>query len=93
MTKPINIPENTVPSIQSIIEEYEKQGKKLTQTEAERIREQIKNDIASGCLDARNDYSDDTLSKVNGGVGGAPIPTLGVDTSKKNYTSLDYKHR
>ncbi len=70
-----NTPEKAVPSIQSIIKEYKKQGKELTEKEAESIREQIKKDMASGRLDARNDFEEESLGRVYGGSGGCPIPT------------------
>ena len=72
--------EENLPSIETIIAEYKKQGKELTESEAGQIRDRIKEDIGAGHLDAmENLISDDNLEAVAGGrvgcIGGVPTPT------------------
>ena len=68
-----------LPSLESIREEYRAQGRALTAAEAEAIREQIREGLASGHLDAMgNLLGDDALEKVSGG-GLAPTPTVAPD--------------
>ena len=68
--------EEHLPDVDSIMEEYQKQGKALTREEAESIRETIRSDMEAGHIDAREDFvGDELLEKVAGGVGGSPLPT------------------
>ena len=72
--------EENLPSIETIIAEYKKQGKELNESEAEQIRDRIKEDLGAGHLDAmENLISDDNLEAVAGGFsgcwGGCPPPT------------------
>ncbi len=76
--------EENLPSIETIIAEYKKQGKELNESEAEQIRDRIKEDLGAGHLDAmENLISDDNLEAVAGGgrpgcIGGVPTPTIMV---------------
>ena len=75
-TEKNRIIENHLPSIQSIIEEYQAQGKTLTLKEAEQIREEIRKDMTPEDIDAmENILEDDVLEQIAGGAGGSPIPT------------------
>lgn len=79
--------EENFPSIETIIAEYKKQGKELTESEAEQIRNRIKDDM-------EKQINGDTLETVAGGVGGSPFPTqipcLSVyDTKSLSYISRD----
>ena len=68
--------EEILPSLPSILEEYRRQGRELTEAEAEAIREQMRQDMAAGHIDARGDMlGDDSLEKVAGGGGGNAHPT------------------
>jgi F0F1-type ATP synthase membrane subunit b/b' len=71
--------ESRLPTQGSIMEEYKKQGRELTEAEAEKIREQLRQEIAQGHVDARDDVlGDDVLETVAGGLGEgsvAPKPT------------------
>ena len=65
--------EELLPSLSSIQAEYLSQGRALTEAEAEAIREQMRQDMAAGQMDARNDITEDSLlDQVSGGSGGAP---------------------
>ena len=66
-----------IPSVESIMEEYKKQGKTLTVEEAKKVREEIQKDLESGHIDARGEIflSDETVEKVAGGIGGCPEPS------------------
>ena len=65
--------EALLPSLSSIQAEYLSQGRALTEAEAEAIREQMRQDMAAGQMDARNDITEDSLlDQVSGGSGGAP---------------------
>ncbi len=67
-----NIVEEHLPSLQSIKEEYQAQGKTLTDQEAEQIRGEIRKDMMSGDI---NLLREDILETVAGGFGGCPPPT------------------
>ena len=68
--------EEHLPDVDSIMEEYQKQGKTLSREEAENIRETIRCDMEAGHIDAREDFvGDELMEKVAGGAGGAPLPT------------------
>ena len=68
--------EEHLPSIQSIIDEYKEQGQALTAEEANEIREQIREGLSTGHLDAMETVlGDDALDKAAGGLG-QPTPTL-----------------
>ena len=82
-----------IPSVESIMEEYKKQGKTLTVEEAKKVREEIQKDLESGHIDARGEIllSDEPLEKVAGGFGGSPGPTWlmggrGGQTGNLSYT-------
>ncbi len=66
----------TLPSAESIIAEYKKQGKQITRKEALSLLEQIKKDVSSGHLDAMENLVDENkLEGVSAGI--APFPTRG----------------
>ena len=68
--------EEHLPSIQSIIDEYKEQGQALTAEEANEIREQIREGLATGHLDAmENVLGDNALDQAAGG-GMSPTPTM-----------------
>ncbi len=63
--------------MKAVIDEYRAQGRELTEAEAEKIREQLRQAIAQGHMDARDDVlGDDVLEKIAAGAGGAPFPTF-----------------
>ena len=83
-----------LPSIQAILDEYRAQGKALTAAEAEAIRERLRQDLAAGHLDARDDIlGDDALEKIAGGAGGNAPPTRIFMESTSTSTSLPYNMR
>ena len=68
--------EENLPSTEAIIAEYKKQGKELTESEAEQVRNRIKEDMKADHSDAMKDrVSDDTLESIAGGTGGSPVAT------------------
>lgn len=68
--------EALLPSLEAILDEYRAQGRELTTEEAEAIREQVRQDMAAGHIDARDDIlRDEVLEKVAGGGGGNAPPT------------------
>jgi len=85
--------EENLPSTETIIAEYKKQGRELTESEAEQIRNRIKEDMKADHSDAMKDrVSDDTLESIAGGTGGSPKPTSipFVSSISEDYT---YSHR
>ncbi len=85
-----------IPSVESIMEEYKKQGKTLTVEEAKKVREEIQKDLESGHIDARGEIflSDETVEKVAGGTGGCPIPTMHpIDDQGGQTGHISYHHR
>ncbi len=82
--------EEHLPSLQSIIEEYQAQGKLLTAKEAEQIREEIRKDMTSEHI---NVIGDDILEMVVGGAGGSPVPTGSPVISTKNPSEIHQDFR
>ena len=83
-----------LPSIQAILDEYRAQGRELTAAEAEAIREQLRQDLAAGHIDARDDIlGDDALEKIAGGSGGNAPPTRIFRESTSTPTPLPYNKR
>ncbi|MCR5399097.1 MAG: hypothetical protein K6E68_06115 [Lachnospiraceae bacterium] len=84
------IVEEHLPSLQSIKEEYQAQGKTLTDQEAEQIREEIRKDMMSGDI---NLLREDILETAAGGAGGCPNPTsmAGFTTTPVIQTKLYFR--
>ena len=87
--------EALLPSLSAIREAYRQQGRALTEAEAEAIREQMRQDMAAGHIDARDEIlGDSALEKVAGGGGGNAQPTrIPLPLSTPTPTYLSYKKR
>ena len=84
-----------IPSVESIMEEYKKQGKTLTVEEAKKVREEIQKDLESGHIDARGEFflSDETVEIVAGGYGGSPEPSKPIRDQGGQTGYLSYHKR
>ena len=84
-----------IPSVESIMEEYKKQGKTLTVEEAKKVREEIQKDLESGHIDARGEIflSDEAVEKVAGGTGGSPEPSKRIGNQGGPTGYLRYPQR
>ena len=73
--------EEHLPSLQTILEEYKAQGRALTKAEAKAVREQLREAMAAGHVDAmENILGEDALDKVRGGgLVGTPTMTPEVE--------------
>lgn len=87
--------EEHLPKVQSIIDEYRKQGRTLTVEEAEKVREQIREGLKTGHLDAMENMGtvlgENALDQVAGG-GIGPTPTT-PDILREQTTMSKVKHR
>ena len=88
--------EALLPSLEAILDEYRAQGRELTVEEAEAIREQMRQDMAAGHIDAmENVLGEDALDKVAGGCAG-PTPTEKPEDQDDTETDtglLTYEYR
>ena len=64
-----------IPSLDDIIKEYGRQGKKITREQAASILDSIKEDAASGHIDAMENLINDHLLEGVCGGGIGPTPT------------------
>ena len=85
--------ETLLPSLSAIREEYRAQGRELTEAEAEAIRQQIREGLASGHLDAMETIlGDDALDRAVGGLG-APTPTIPIAPTPTPTTTVTVSYR
>ena len=85
--------EQALPSVQSIIEEYKKQGKDLTVEEAEGIRETIRKNLERRYIKAKDaDLGDEELEDMAAGVvskSSLPVSAKVTYTKKMDVSKLN----